>query len=135
MKNNQTTKTILIVDDHDELRKSINNWLKEIFPQTVIFEATTGEEAIVLAKKHRPTIVIIDVDLPGINGFDATRLIKKNMESTIVIIVTIHEHKFCEQNAIAAGAAIYCPKRLMYEKLPEAIRTNLVIEESRGENE
>ncbi len=65
--------TILIVEDHDAVRRSLRDWLEVEFPQCRVIEAASGEESIALIQTESPRLVIMDISLPGMSGIEATR--------------------------------------------------------------
>ena len=107
------TATILIVEDHDAVRKSLRDWLGVEFPQCRAIEAASGEEAIALIRTESPRLVVMDISLPGMSGIEATRQIKAALPSAQVVMLTIHENDTYRADATAAGASAYVPKRVM----------------------
>jgi CheY-like chemotaxis protein len=74
----------------------------ETVPHVTVFEATNGQEALVIASAVRPNAVLMDVQMPVMDGMEATRLIKEQQPTTRVVILTMHaQHR---QQALAAGA-------------------------------
>ncbi len=65
--------TILVVDDHEAVRWGLREWLEMAFPGCRVIEANSGEEAIVLTINESPRVVLMDINLPGMNGIEATR--------------------------------------------------------------
>ena len=111
------TATILIVEDHDAVRKSLRDWLGVEFPQCRVIEAASGEEAIALIRTESPRLVVMDISLPGMSGIEATRQIKAALPSTQVVMLTIHEDDAHRADATTAGASAYVPKRAMQTQL------------------
>ena len=111
------TATILIVEDHDAVRKSLRDWLGVEFPQCRVIEAASGEEAIALIRTESPRLVVMDISLPGMSGIEATRQIKAALPSAQVVMLTIHENDTYRADATAAGASAYVPKRVMQTEL------------------
>jgi DNA-binding NarL/FixJ family response regulator len=109
--------TILIVEDHDEVRRSLQDWLKIEFPQCRVIEAASGEEAIALAQTESPNLVVMDITLPGMNGIEATRQIKAILPSARIVMLTIHDSDAHRAGATAAGASAYVSKRAMSTEL------------------
>jgi len=109
--------TILIVEDHDAVRRSLRDWLEVEFPQCRVIEAASGEEAIALIRIESPRLVVMDISLPGMSGIEATRRIKAALPSTQVVMLTIHEDDAHRADAAAAGASAYVPKRVMQTEL------------------
>ncbi|MFQ5857360.1 MAG: response regulator transcription factor [Anaerolineae bacterium] len=109
--------TILIVEDHDAVRRSLRDWLEVEFPQCRVIEAVSGEEAIALIQIESPRLVVMDISLPGMSGIEATRQIKAALPSTQVVMLTIHEDDAHRADATAAGASAYVSKRVMQTEL------------------
>jgi DNA-binding NarL/FixJ family response regulator len=109
--------TILIVEDHDAVRKSLRDWLEVEFPQCRVIEAASGEEAIALIRVESPRLVVMDISLPGMSGIEATRQIKAALPSAQIVMLTIHEGDAYRADATAAGASAYVPKRVMQSEL------------------
>jgi len=120
---------ILIVEDNDSVRKSLREWLEGAFPKYQFIEAASGEEAINITQARAPCVVIMDISLPGMSGIEATRHIKTNMPTTQVVILTIHEDKVFRDDAIAAGANVYVPKRMMHKEFVPALEAVLAAQE------
>ena len=79
---------ILIVEDDGQVRTLIRELLAQESTLEIVAETGDGSEAVTLAKQHRPDIVLMDLSLKGIDGLKATRLIKKSLPSTAVVILT-----------------------------------------------
>jgi DNA-binding NarL/FixJ family response regulator len=109
--------TILIIEDHDAVRRSLRDWLGVEFPQCRVIEATSGEQAITLIQSESPRLVLMDISLPGMSGIEATRQIKATLPSTQIVMLTIHEGDTYRADATAAGASAYVPKRTMQTEL------------------
>ena len=103
-------QTCIVVEDKEELRNLLNDWLQSSFPSVEFLESSNGEEAVQLALLYKPTIVLMDVSLPGISGITATRLIKRVLPQTKIIMHTIHDEKAYHADADAAGADGYITK-------------------------
>ena len=111
------TATILIIEDHDVVRRSLRDWLQVEFPQCRVIEAATGEEAIALTRVESPRLVVMDISLPGMSGIEAMRQIKATLPSAQVVMLTIHEDDAHRADATTAGASAYVTKRAMQTKL------------------
>ena len=105
--------TILIVEDHDVVRKSLREWLGAVFPSFDLVEAASGEEAVAVARERPLRAVVMDIGLPQMSGIEATRRIKQAAPATEVVILTMHEDAAYHADATAAGASAYVPKRRM----------------------
>jgi len=126
------TATILIIEDHEAVRRSLRDWLEVEFPQSRVIEAASGEEAIALTRVESPRLVVMDISLPGMSGIEATRRIKAALPSTQVVMLTIHEDDAHRADATAAGASAYVPKRVMQTELLPTLAA-LLADERDGE--
>ena len=109
--------TILIVEDHNELRSSLTEWLQSIFRDCNFIAARSGEEAIELASIYRSEIVLMDIQLPQMNGIEAIRRIKKVSPQTQAVILSVHNFSTYREEAAAAGACAYINKHNMHMEL------------------
>jgi DNA-binding NarL/FixJ family response regulator len=109
--------TILIVEDHESVRRALRDWLAVSFPQFRVIEAVSAEEAIFLIRNETPHLVIIDFKLPGMNGIEATRRIKSSLPSAKIVMLTIREDDIYRAYATAAGVSAYIPKRAIPTEL------------------
>lgn len=112
---------ILIVEDHDELRNSLRNWLGSLFRGCNILEARSGEEALQKAKAEPPDIVLMDIMLPEMNGIEAARYIKNIVPYAQIVMLSMYEDSAYQADAVSAGATAYIPKRKMGTELIPAI--------------
>jgi DNA-binding NarL/FixJ family response regulator len=96
---------VLIVDDYPEMRQLLREVLDPHPGITVIGEARTGEDAVIEAARLRPTLVIIDFQLPTMSGIEATRLIKLRSPSTVIIGLTAGVPGDAEKTMLDVGAA------------------------------
>jgi NarL family two-component system response regulator LiaR len=113
---------ILIVEDHDAVRNSLRDWLELVLPRFRVIEATSGEEAIDLLDEETPSLIVMALNLPGMNGIEATRQIKAMSPSTQIVIMTIHEDRIYKAYAQAAGASAIIPKL----STPSILRPTLI---------
>jgi DNA-binding NarL/FixJ family response regulator len=113
---------ILIVEDHEISRLGLRKALEEIGEVSVIGEASDGQSAVSKAVELRPDLVLMDIGLPGMDGVEATRLIKETL-STKVIMITSHEAKEDVFAGLSAGADAYCLKGISSGQLANAIRS------------
>ena len=109
--------TIILVDDHDGVRKALRDWLEAEFSEYRVIEGASGEEAVDLIQGESECLIVMDITLPGMSGIEATRQIKAVLPSAQVVILTIHEHDTYRADALAAGATAYVPKRTMQTEL------------------
>lgn len=114
--------TILIVDDHTIVREGISAFLEAHQDLSVVGEAAAGEEALRLVEERVPDVVLMDLLMPGMNGVEATREVKRISPQTQVIVLTSYhedEHIF---PALRAGALSYLLKTARSQELVETIR-------------
>ena len=101
---------ILLADDHDVLRHGLRHLIEEQPGWDVCGEATTGREAVEIAKEKRPDVAVLDISMPELNGLEATRQIKKMLPRTEILIFTMHEDEQLVRDVLAAGARGYLLK-------------------------
>ena len=113
---------ILIVDDQALFREGLRTLLSVQTDFEVVGEASNGEEAIRLAVQTRPTVVLMDVRMPVMNGVAATERLKSVLPESRVIILTTFDEDEAIFDGLKAGAVGYMLKDISSEKLSEAIR-------------
>src|SRR5215210_7639819 len=101
---------IIIADDHDLVRGAMRSLLDSQPDLRLIDEAKDGQETIELTRLQRPDLVLMDVRMPKVNGFEATRTIKEEFPTTKVLIVSAYEDPFFVSAAVRAGADGYVLK-------------------------
>ena len=115
---------VAIVDDHDLLREGIRAILEQDPMFEVVGETGDGQEAVRLARRLRPDVMLMDVHLPGgIGGLEATESIVADCPEVRVIILTQYENREYIRRAIRIGARGYLLKRSVAAQLKEAIKT------------
>ncbi|RZT23279.1 MULTISPECIES: response regulator [Fictibacillus] len=115
--------TILLVDDHAILRDGLKNILSFEDDMKVIGEAISGEEAIKLADELAPDVIIMDINLPGINGVETTAIIKSKNPNARILVLTMYTHDEYLLSALKAGADGYLLKDAPSEHVVDAINT------------
>lgn len=113
---------VLIADDHTLFRSGLRALLNLFSDIQVIGEASTGEETVAKALELQPDIVLMDIQMPGVNGIEATRQIVKRSPKTGVIVVTMFEDDSSVFSAMRAGARGYILKDAGEEEVLRAIR-------------
>ena len=113
---------VLIADDHPLFRGGLRSLLESVADMEVVGEATAGEEAVELASSSRPDVVVMDLNMPGLNGIEATRRILKTTEDVHVLVMTMHEDDETVFTALRAGAHGYQLKGALQEETLRAIR-------------
>jgi DNA-binding NarL/FixJ family response regulator len=113
---------VMIVDDHPVFRQGLRNVLAAQEGLRVVDEAADGEMAIEKAGTVRPDVVIMDINLPGLNGLQATRELKDRFPDMQVIMLTAYDDEEQIYHAIRAGASAYHAKDVRPERLIGVIR-------------
>lgn len=113
--------TILIADDHTLVRETWSFILNTDERFNVIAECGSGEEAVELAKQLRPNIVIMDINLPGMNGIEATQQIRKYSPASRILGVSLHTQPTYARKMIQKGAMGYVTKNSSREEMFKAI--------------
>jgi DNA-binding NarL/FixJ family response regulator len=114
--------TVLLAEDHMIVREGLRSLLQTEDDIAVVGEAQTGREAVDLARKLRPAVVVMDIAMPLLNGLEATRQILKAVPTTKVLILSAHSDDAYIEQVIALGAAGYLIKQTSLEVLSKAIR-------------
>ena len=113
--------TILLVDDHPHVRKLLREIIETYDDLSIVGEAINGEEAVLLALKHKPAAVVMDIHLPVLSGVPATTLIKMNNPFTAIVGLTAGDPHQDEKAMIIAGAAVVINKSEVLHALHPAI--------------
>ncbi|MCA9898877.1 MAG: response regulator transcription factor [Anaerolineales bacterium] len=114
---------LLIVDDHPVFRQGLRDVLETDSRMKVVGEAADGEVAIEMAYEVNPEVILMDINLPTINGLQVTRKIKTQLPDVKVIMITGYDDAEQVFHAIRAGASAYCPKDITPEALINIIHT------------
>jgi NarL family two-component system response regulator LiaR len=113
--------SIILVDDHEVVRRGVRAYLNTIPEFDVIAECSSGEEAIHMVAEHIPDIVLMDLIMPGMDGIETTRQIKKISPRTQVVVLTSYHEDAHIFPALKAGAISYILKDMKMDKLVEAL--------------
>ncbi len=113
---------VVIVDDHFFFRQGVRDVLNAEPDVTVVAESGDGEEAIGLIERCRPDVVLMDVNLPALNGLQVTQQVKMLCPDTNVIILTAYDDEEQIYRAIRIGASAYFPKDVAPAQLLETVR-------------
>ncbi len=122
MESNASPCSILIADVHDLVREEMRAMLASEPDLEVVGDAENGEEALAMCHKLRPHLVLMDVSMPKMGGFEATRGIKERYSKTAVLIVTAHQGQNYLQEGLSAGAVGCILKGAPKEQLVDAVR-------------
>ncbi len=123
--NRTNPSRVLIVDDHELVRSGLRGMLSGARDLVVVGEAADGGEALALCRRERPDVVLMDVRMPGMDGLEATRAIKREMFLTAVLMVTMQENPEYLYEALKAGASGYLLKDASRSELVRAVRSVL----------
>jgi CheY-like chemotaxis protein len=114
---------ILVVDDHSKVRTAVRVLLAGYEDIEVIGEACDGQQAVILTEACHPDVVVMDINMPGMNGITATGLIKRHWPETIVIGLSFSDDPNLKKAVLEAGASTLIPKQEAGEQLYPAINT------------
>ena len=114
--------TVLLAEDHMIVREGLRKLLATETDLEVVGEAETGRQAVALAKKLRPAIVVMDIAMPLLNGLEATRQIHKLLPGTKVLMLSAHSDDAYVDQAMAVGAVGFLLKQTSAHDLSRAIR-------------
>ena len=112
---------VLLAEDHTIVRKGLRSLLDKETGIKVVGEAEDGREAIAKAEELHPDVVVMDIAMPGLNGLEATRQIKKRFHDIKIIILTMHTNKEYVSQTLKAGASGYLVKKAAPDELISAI--------------
>lgn len=113
---------VLLADDHPLFRSGVRNLLQTTDDLEVIGEASTGEEAVDLALRLAPDVIVMDIRMPGINGIEATRMIQEKDPRIKILIVTMLKNDKSVFSAMQSGARGYVLKDAGEMELLQSIR-------------
>jgi DNA-binding NarL/FixJ family response regulator len=116
------TIRIVVVDDHPLFRQGVVDTISLEPDFVVIGEATSGEEALTLIRNLNPSVAIVDVNLPGINGQQVTQHVVNEKLPTRIMLLTAYDDSEQKLHAMKVGAAAYCVKDVQPETLAEIVR-------------
>lgn len=113
--------TILIADDHDIIREGIKSVIRGHAQYEVCAEASDGESALELARKHKPDILLLDISMPKISGLDIIGQVKRSSKETKIIIISVHKTGAYVLKAMRQGVNGYLNKENVAEELMLAL--------------
>jgi DNA-binding NarL/FixJ family response regulator len=117
------TIRVMIVDDHKLVREGLNAVFDNGSDISVVGEAGSGEEALEMVSKVKPDVVLMDISMPGMNGIQATKLIRKQNPEVKIVILTMLDQEGSVYEAVKAGATGYMIKSTSTDELVRAIKT------------
>jgi DNA-binding NarL/FixJ family response regulator len=113
---------VLVVDDHVVVREGIKMVLTTDPELKVVGEASSGEEAVDRVKELKPQVVVMDIAMPGLSGFEATRLIREQNPDVKVLALTVHDSEAYVFQMLQAGATGYVLKRASSADVIQAVK-------------
>ncbi len=119
------TISVLLVDDHKILRNGLCSLLQQQPDMEVVGETDNGATAVRLAREFTPDVIIMDVNIQGMDGIDATRHILQELPDSKIIALSMHSKKVFVTEMLKAGASGYMLKEQAFDELVQAIRTVL----------
>ncbi len=114
---------VVLADDHVMVRQGIRQFLEEEGDIAVVAEAANGEEALRLVAEHRPDVTILDIQMPGMSGVEATRQLRARFPDARILILTAHDDDPYVFALLRAGADGYILKSAPAEDLARAVRS------------
>jgi DNA-binding NarL/FixJ family response regulator len=102
--------TLLVVDDHAGVRQTVMTLVSSEFPHWRLLEAECAEDALTLCCSEQPDLIVLDIKLPGMDGFEATRRIKESWPHTVVVMHSSSDMPVYRDASLAAGAAAFVGK-------------------------
>ena len=115
--------TLLLVDDHPLVREGLRSYLAQEKAFEIVGEAVDGAEALRTAKDLLPQIILLDINMPGMNGLETARLLKKTVPKSKILILTMHDTKEYVSRMISTGVQGYVLKDSSPSELIAAIET------------
>ncbi|MBM3124089.1 MAG: response regulator transcription factor [Chloroflexi bacterium] len=108
---------VLIVDDKEQVRRDLRAALTLSGGLEVVGEATDGKEAVSLAESLAPDVILMDLEMPVMDGYESTRMIKASRPSCKVIALTVHDYEAARAKAHQAGVDAFIVKGVPVEKI------------------
>jgi len=112
---------VLLVDDHALVRAGVRALLEKVEAVEVVGETGDGHEALDLIERLRPDVVLLDLTMPGLSGFDVLKITSEKFPKVRMIVLTVHDEEEYAFQALGAGAAGYLPKGAASAELRLAI--------------
>jgi len=117
---------LMLVDDHELVRTGLRRLLEDNGDYEIVAEAECGEDAIKLVREHKPDVVLMDLNMPGMGGLETTRKLKHSFEKLHIIIVTMIDDVVFPAKLLKAGASGYITKGAKVDEIVRAIRDVMV---------
>jgi RNA polymerase sigma factor (sigma-70 family) len=114
---------VLIADDHRMIREGLRSLIEREPDMVMVGEADNGREAVAMAKKFSPDVIVMDVGMPDLNGMEATRQTLEQCPNVRVLALSMYTDRRYAAGMLQAGAKGYVVKKAAYDELVTAIRT------------
>jgi DNA-binding NarL/FixJ family response regulator len=114
--------SVLLVDDHPFVREGIRSFLSDLPDFEVVGEASTGTEALRMAEQHKPDFILLDINMPEINGLEAVGQLRKSTPGAKILILTVHNSREYVLHIAKSGAHGYILKEAPPEELLQAMQ-------------
>jgi len=112
---------VLLVDDNEGFADGVSDWLGNDAGLEVVGSAKSGQDALELVDRLTPDLVLTDLTMPDMNGFEVTRRIKSRKDAPRVVVMTLHESETARTEAWSAGADGFVAKAMVMEQLMSVI--------------
>ena len=109
--------SLLVVEDHEEVRAALRDWLRTSLPPLELREARSMDEALACVGQTRLDLVLMNLELPGKNGIEATRELRRKFPGCAVVVMSVKDSEALRRAALEAGALAFLSKR----ELPHAL--------------
>ncbi|WP_372637412.1 response regulator [Fodinibius sp.] len=116
--------TVMLVDDHDMVRRGFRQMIEKQEDISIVAEASNGREAVELADEKSADVILMDVNMPVMDGIEATKTITGSGKDTRIIALSLHNSQEVIQNMKSAGASAYLTKTDAFETLIKTIRAH-----------
>jgi DNA-binding NarL/FixJ family response regulator len=113
----------MIVDDSAAFRDAIRHLLSKNNAYHIVAEAENGKTAIEMMKQHTPELILMDIEMPVMNGIEATKLLLKNNKDLKIIAITAHEERLYIDDIANAGFIAFIYKNQVFDQLENAIES------------
>ena len=103
--------SVLVVEEHDEMRSALRDWLLTSFPPLRLREARSMQEALTLAEQAQLDLILVNLELPGPNGIEAARALRRRYPACRVVVMSVNDSVALRMAALEAGAEAFVSKR------------------------
>jgi len=103
--------SVLVVEEHDEMRSALRDWLLTSFPPLRLREARSMQEALTLAEQAQLDLILVNLELPGANGIEVARTLRRRHPACRVVVMSVNDSAALRIAALEAGAEAFVSKR------------------------